>query len=316
MVSAAIILDLVAQGKWDLDISLSEIEMSFGSEEIKNDTRYKKLTTRMIIAQSSALPNSFTATKFMDNTIPGEHFTYSGLAYEYLKEAVQITLGKTWGELAQDFFNKAEMEHSTFQLPEKTHLKESTIARPHTGDGTALSAPSPEDFKEIPAGSMLTTAEDYVCFLRYCYSHADLKGLLTSHTKLSPTQCPETPEAHQKITWGLGMGIFKDGAREIAFHWGNNTNSHAFCAMNIKTGGAVACFVNSANGPNVFQMLSEKIVGDMQPVFEWLLKYSNFKAAVESESPKELQAFFAEKIGDRESKRDQVSASVLASGGR
>ena len=404
MVSAAIILDLAAQGTWNLDKPLAEIA-DFGSEEMKKDPRYAKLTARMVLAQCSGLPNWFSGcdlhvmssihmsnltlsdyknsyiftdqdtlfyvdktgkanevdiadmngfkeninsiptddqnpnkiyltaqqlidfitlnggdTRFIPDQAktfiaePGAHFTYSGVAYEWVKEALEKTLGKTWGELAQDFFDKAKMRHSTFQLPKNTHLKDSMIARGHTGDGVPASLYREEYFKEVPAASLLTTPEDYVRFLQYSYSRPplndpkvpSLRDLFSSHTTLDPIAYPKTPEAHEKITWGLGMGVFKDGEREIAFHWGNNPNSHAFCAMDITTGNAVACFVNSENGPNVFQTLSENIVGDMQPVFELLSQYCNFNSVVKSESPEALQEFFSEKTGNRELERDQV----------
>lgn len=308
-VSAAIMLDLAAQGKWDLNKLLVEMGVPFGSDDMKKDPRYKKLTTKMIIAQCSGLPNWFTASPETFIAKPGAHFTYSGIAYECLKEVVEKKLGKTWGELAQDFFSRKEvgMEHSTFQLPEKTHLKESTIALGYSADGTPGPIPSPEGFKEVPAASLLTTAEDYVRFLRYCYYNSSLRDLFSSHTPLDPNALPIT---HGEITWGLGMGVFKDGEKEIAFHWGNNPHSHAFCAIDIKTGDIVVCFVNSPNGSNVFQIISENIVGNLKPVFEWL-NHAHFNAVVKSESHAVLQTFFSKKTGNTKLDRDQVSASVL-----
>lgn len=288
-ISAAIILDLAAQGKWNIDKPLAEMGVPFGSDGMRKDSRYAKLTTRMIIAQCSGLPNWFKSKPETFDVEPGAHFTYSGVAYECLKEVVEKTLKTTWGKLAQDFFKKVGMEHSTFQLPEKTHLKDSTIACGYNSDGTPGPIPSPDGFKEVPAASLLTTAEDYVCFLRYCYSDTSLRDLFSSCTSLKPTE--HSKEAHDKITWGMGMGVFKDGEKEIAFHWGNNPNSRAFCAIDMKTGDAVACFVNSQNGSNVFQIVSENIVGNMKPVFEWLSQYDNFNAVVQSESKEALQAW-------------------------
>lgn len=314
-VSAAIILDLVAQGKWNLNTPLAEIA-DFGSEEIKQAPHYAKLTTRMIIGQCSGLPNWFDegATEKFKAT-PGSHFTYSGVAYQYLKEVLEKTLGKesgkTWEQFAQDFFVKAGMTHSTFQHPSHTHLKNSALTRGHKGDGTPDFSVFPEGVETFPAGSLRTTAEDYICFLQYCHAH--LNNLFSSYRKLTPTQCPKTPKAHEQITWGLGMGIFKEGNREIAFHWGSP--GYAFFAMDIKTGDAVACFANSENGPNVFQTLSENIVGDLQSVFEWLSEYSGFKPAVKSTSPEMLQAFFSETMRNKELQRDQVSVGVLPQAG-
>ncbi|MGE3920744.1 MAG: hypothetical protein AB7F64_07390, partial [Gammaproteobacteria bacterium] len=92
--------------------------------------------------------------------------------------------------------------------------------------------------------------------MQYCYEDPFLKAhLFSNSTALDPTGFPKTPHAHEKITWGLGIGIFEDGDKKIAFHWGNNTGSHAFCAIDLNKGDSVACFVNSDNGPNIFQIL-------------------------------------------------------------
>lgn len=302
-VSAAIILDLAAQGKWDLDKPLSEMSVPFGSKDMKNDPRYAKLTTRMILSQCSGLPNWFKSSPETFDTEPGSRFTYSGVAYECLKDVVEAKLSTAWGELAQTFFDKDKvgMTHSTFQLPETTHLSNSTIALGHLGDGTALPPPSSDGFKEVPAASLLTTPEDYVRFLRYCYSQPpsndpnipSIRDLFSSPkpTRLDSAEhaqyCPEAPE---KITWGTGMGVFQDDDREIAFHWGNNPHSKAFCAIDMRTGDTVACFVNSQNGPNVLQAVTESVVGDMKPVFEWLSNYDNFNPVVQSDSAETLRA--------------------------
>lgn len=83
-----------------------------------------------------------------------------------------------------------------------------------------------------------------------------------------------------KIQWGLGMGLLEHGGKKISFHWGNNPNSHAFAAIDIHSGACIACFANSVNGPNVFKKITELVVGDMTPVFDWLSHYCFFNAAV------------------------------------
>lgn len=341
-VSAAIILDLASQGLWDLDKPLAqmcaEMRMSFGSKEMQEDKRYEKLTTRMILSQCSGLPN-WNPPRF--EAEPGDHFTYSGLAYDYLKEMVEAKLKTTWGELAQEFFDKVGMTHSTFQLPVMTHLKDSTIALGHLGDGTALPPPSPEGFREIPAASMLTTPEDYVRFLQYCYSQApsgdpsipSLRDLFVSPklTRLDPAEHEKySAEAAEKITWGAGMAVFQDGEREVAFHWGNNPHSKAFCAIDLQTGDTVACFSNSQNGPNVLQAVTESVVGDMKPVFEWLSNYDHFNPVVQTESANTLRTQVDNLIVQslrmspvpkpepqrtREEERDAMSIGVLCRGG-
>lgn len=70
--------------------------------------------------------------------------------------------------------------------------------------------------------------------------------------------------------WDLGMGLYhsSDPEKTIAFHWGNNTGSISFCAIDMATGDCVVNFSNAMNGPTVFQKVAEPIVGDITPLFQ------------------------------------------------
>ena len=285
-VSAAIVLDLVSQGKWDLDTSLADIA-DFGPPELKQDRHYRTLTTRMVIGQCSGLANfgqdGDDGRKFI--ATPNTRFTYSGVALDFLKQVIEKKLGKTWEELAQDFFKKAGMKSSSFltQLPGgHLHGTSREVARAHMADPAPDGPlrplpPLPDDAPAVPAGSMITTAEDYITFLQYCFKNDYLKSTLLTGalSTLPPTISPETTQ----VQWGLGMGVYhdRDSGKTIAFHWGNNKGSISFCAMDMKTGDCVASFSNSMNGPTVFQKVAESIVGNVTPLFQWLATYSNFK---------------------------------------
>lgn len=285
-VSAAIVLDLVEQNQWDLDTPLAEIG-TYGPPEIQADRYYRTLTTRMVIGQSSGLPNWFFGEEDKKFIIePGKQFNYSGVAWDFLKDVIEEKLQKNWEAIAQEFFMKVGMENSTFKQLSVSHLHDKRhVAQAHRADVTPYPVITPIDLPEIPAGSLLTTATDYIIFLQYCFNDPFLKSiLLTGFTSLNPSCFPEMPYITNQIQWGLGMRIFTDQEKTIAFHWGNNTCSHAFCAMNIDTGDCVACFVNSENGPNVFQKLSEAVVGDMNLLFQWLSNYCAFKAASQPKS--------------------------------
>lgn len=285
-VSAAIILSLAEQGLLDLDRALSEYDdyaqyATHDPSGFRQDPYYHHLTARMVIAQCSGLPNWFPdESKEAFISKPGARFTYSGVAYYFLQKVIENKLGRSWESLAQIFFSKVGMTHSTFEKPEWGRLKNCVVAQGHSGNGEPEAAPcASQDSAVVPAGSLLTTGNDYVVFLQYCLNDPYLKAMLfSSHTKLDSDELVKTPEAARSITWGLGMGVLKISGRDIGFHWGNHPHSHAFCAIDIKTGDAVACFVNSSNGPNVFQSIAESVVGDLRPVFQLLSTYCGFNA--------------------------------------
>lgn len=271
-VSAAIILDLVEQGKWDLDTPLFKYCRSFGPPEIRQDPNYKTLTTRMIIAQCSGLPNWFekgAEIKFIAKA--NTRFSYSGVALDFLKEVIEKKMEKDWDSIAQAFFIKAGMKTSTFK-----QIQSLDVARAHKADGTPLPI-APVDSPEILAGSLLTTAKDYINFLQYCFKNDYLRSTLLTGTKSNLP--PPTSSEALEIQWGLGMGVYSDSdsKKTIVFHHGNNTGSVAFCAMDVATGDCVVSFANSENGPSVFQQVAEPIVGDIKPLFQWLSDYFSFK---------------------------------------
>lgn len=309
-ISGAIVLDLVVQNQWDLDTPLAEIE-DYGPPEIQADRYYRKLTTRMVIGQCAALPNWFYGEKdkkFL--TEPGKQFNYSGIALDFLKELLEKKLQKNWETIAQDFFRKTGMRNSTFKPLSMSHLHDKRhVAREHQADVAPYPVIAPTNSLEIPAGSLLTTATDYINFLQYCFNDTFLKAtLLTGFTPLNPSNFPEITN---QIQWGLGMGIFTDQEKKLAFHWGNNTGSHAFCAMNIDTGDSVACFVNSENGPNVFQKLSEAVVGDMSLLFQWLSSYCAFKAVNQIKTSFSVAELF--QVVSLQRKNDMASSHAIRS---
>jgi|GEM_PF-1781707 CubicO group peptidase (beta-lactamase class C family) len=293
-VSAAIILDLVAQGKFALNTPLADIGDYGPSELKKSDPHYyQELTIGMVIGQCSGLPNWFySGDKIQFIARPGSEFNYSGVAFDFLKDIIEKKLQKNWETIAQEFFSKAGMQNSTFKQLPASHLHgKNDVARGHQADSKPILEKASIDSPEIPAASLLTTANDFMIFLQYCYGDESLRStLLTGVYKLNK-DFPDTPLAANQIQWGLGMAVYTDEKNMIAFHLGGNPGWSSFCAINMKTGDSVACFANSVNGPNVFQHLAEPIVGDMKLIFNWLSIYFGFTAKNLPNNPTSITAF-------------------------
>lgn len=303
-VSAAIVLDLVAEGKWDLDKPLFEYG-EFGPHELRQDPHYRTLTTRMVIGQCSGLPNWFAEgdeKKFM--ATPNTQFTYSGVALDFLKQLIEKNLHKEWDTIANDFFTKAGMNSSTFkQLPASRLSSTREVARGHEVDGTTVPSVS-ADSPEVPAASLLTTAQDYISFLQYCYRNNHLKSdLMEGYLSNLPQ-----PTGGAQVQWGLGMGVYSDNNSKIAFHWGNNPGNTSFCAIDTDSGDSIACFSNSVNGPNVFREFTKNIVGDTDKLFQWLSTYCCFSEQKPSLDPEAITNISLEIC--ESAKHHQVSSGV------
>jgi CubicO group peptidase (beta-lactamase class C family) len=286
--AAAIVLDLTQQLGIDLDTPLADIA-DYGPPELKQDPHYRKLTIRMVIGQCSGLPNWFerdAEKKFI--TIPGTKFNYSGEAFNFLKQVLEVKTNKTWETIAQAFFSKVGIKTATFgQWPADHPNGHLQVAKGHKTDGTLVTL---ELAAGDPAGSLLATAQDYIIFLKYCFADDYLKSiLLTDAELLKPENFPPiSSSVDAKIHWGLGMGIYSDSEKTVAFHWGNNTGFTTFCAMDMKTGDCITIYANSDNGPSVFPQIANPVVGDINPLFQWLAQYCKFRVESQAQKPETI----------------------------
>ncbi|ARB93000.1 hypothetical protein A6J40_12795 [Legionella longbeachae] len=139
-----------------------------------------------------------------------------------------------------------------------------------------------------PAGSLYTTAEDYVKFLRECtideFIRKEMFGMKKSEEKeicvpVVPSLAGKDTKAKDKvppyilnqIAWGVGIGLqYNPDDSFIAFHWGDNGTGRNLAAINLTTEEAVVCLTNSANGPAAFRAIAEPVVGDLSVTSQWL----------------------------------------------
>lgn len=195
------------------------------------------------------------------------------------------------------------MSSSTFkQLPASRFSSTRELAKGHEVDGSTVPS-MPADSPEVPAASLLTTAEDYISFLQYCFRSNHLKSSLMEGYLSNLPQ----PTGGAQVQWGLGMGVYSDNGSNIAFHWGNNPGNTSFFAIDTDSGDSIACFSNSVNGPNVFREFTKNIVGDTDKLFQWLSTYCCFSEQVSSPDPEAITNITLE-ICDS-AKHPQVRAS-------
>lgn len=285
-VFAYIVLKMVQRGEFDLDTPLIEIlENKFGKNDpraqfgpsepgIRDHKNYGQLTARMILSHQAGLPNYFVgAPGFISNV--GVNFDYSGEAFRFLREVIEKVTDTSIEDLAQKEFKRINMNDSSFIRPEHDQ-----VAVGHHADGNVDLR---QHFYGIhPAGSLHTTAEDYVIFLKACVQDEFIRTamfdlepnvgslLIKKDTIANKQKVPG--EVLDQIGWGVGIGLQKNPNGSLtAFHWGDNSGTcRNFAAINLSTNQAVVCLTNSANGPSLFRRLCEPIVGSLAPVLQWL----------------------------------------------
>ncbi|VVC75447.1 Beta-lactamase [Aquicella siphonis] len=261
-----------------LDRPLHEI-CDFGPPHMRDDPSYKLLTARLLLSHQSGLPNEFGSYGEKYAAAAGTRFDYSGEAYRFLNEVIEHVTGMTLHDLSQVIFNSDElgMRNSSFIPYPESSPQRQMRAIGHDSNGKKDETDHfPRQFPPHPAASLITTAEDYLKFLRVCaedpfiikHMFEEQIHLAGKDQKAIDADVPSS--VLDSLGWGLGIGLQQTDQGTIAFHWGDVNTNRSFCAINLKTGNAVVCLTNSANGPSIFKQVAESVVGDLSPALNWL----------------------------------------------
>jgi CubicO group peptidase (beta-lactamase class C family) len=269
-VFAYLVLQLISKGvikDFNLDTPLYTM---WQHPALVNDERAKKLTARAILSHQSGLdywPISMLDPKsILDSgnkqqlqlgfiAKPQTDFCYSSIAYHYLQEVIERTTKKTLEELAQQYvFEPLKMLNSSYTIPNNKHL-----ATGHNENGVLEQIPIKN---QSCAGSLRTTAEDYIKFVEYLLKNKNDETIKQLFNPLTQVTDPN-------ISWGLGWGI-QNSQERVVFHWGNNDSFKAFVAINLTTNKASVCFFNGANGLAIAEEIIAPTVGNIKPLGAWV----------------------------------------------
>ncbi len=270
------VLKLVAQGALDLDKPLSEYLSQPWERSVP---RLSLINTRHILSHRSGLPNwrpqltspdgSTIQGRLVVEALPGEQFSYSGEAFDYLQHVVeQITGQPTEAWMRQMVFEPLGMTDSSY------------LWQPHfEGRGTdgesleGIGIPLRRFTEAHSAYSLLTSAPDYARFLVAMLNPAD--G--TAAQMLTP-QGVVGDQA--RLRWGLGWGIQHLQNRQVScWHWGASRGYRSFAVFNPTAGRGIVLLTNSAHG---FYMVDAVLAAAgfdaAQPALQWLLPPEQWRA--------------------------------------
>jgi CubicO group peptidase (beta-lactamase class C family) len=301
-VFAYIVLKMVERGKFDLDTPLYQLSQNgFGPPELREVPEYQLLTARMILSHQSGLPNWAAVPAYQAE--PGMQFNYSGLGFQFLCDVVEEVSGLSLEALAKrELEPLGIIQSSYFYQPEDTAPEKQRFAKGHNSRGVAdekshyvkKSEENPNMLfeKPIPAASLFITAPHYAKFLEACLNDDFVRPLMFHETSdlvgrdQKAIDLGVTPETLGKLHWGLGMGVQTnlDGSKTI-FHWGDSETYRNLAAVRVDENNAykgVVCLSNSVNGPAVFRQMIEPVVGNIEPIVDWLNKRERFSLSISS----------------------------------
>jgi len=254
-VTAMTVLRLVSLGKWNLDEPLYKY---YTDPDIANDSRNKKLTTRLVLSHQTGFPNWRRMNKDQKLNFefdPGTKYQYSGEGFEYLRKAVEKKFSKSLEELAKEYvFQPVGMSDTSYIWNEKKDADRIVIGYDKNGKAYDIV----KNKTVNAADDLVTSVEDYSKFLIAILNN----DLLSSEVfKAMKTNQVETKKNKY---FGLGFEIYNLGNNEIALSHGgsdNGVNTIAFILPKTKQG--LVIFTNVDDGYKIYEPIMNQYFGNM-----------------------------------------------------
>jgi D-alanyl-D-alanine-carboxypeptidase/D-alanyl-D-alanine-endopeptidase len=294
-----LVLSLVEDGYLDLDTSLvqyldSPISAYPKFADLAEDERHKNITARMVLSHTTGLPNSrllMPESKLGFLFSPGERFSYSGEAFEFLQVVVEGVMGKGIEELCRErIFEPFGMRRTSYEwkdgFDENYALPHNKWMKPHFFRHRAASA----------AGSMVTTSADFARFTIGCLKAKasengfvsqmfDTQVVIATESMFGPGAFRDSEDsARINLAWGLGWGLFDSSHGRAFFRTGHGNGAQNYTVVFLKTGTGIVLLSNSDNFESVAEEIIELTLGDSSSPYTWL-GYVRFDTASVSEAP-------------------------------
>lgn len=252
-ISAMVALKLVDLGKWDLDEPLYKYWID---PDLKQDERYKKLTTRLVLSHQTGFPNwryMSASNKLFFEFDPGVKYQYSGEGFEYLRKALEKKFHKSLDELADNLiFTPLKMRDTKFFWDKS--VDESRFAVGHDKAGNEY--PIEKYFSSNAAANLLTTVDDYGNFLVSVLNGAGLSPNV--YKELIKYQVKKKENSF----FGLGFEIYDLGNGEFALsHGGSDAGVNTVFFILPKTKDGLIIFTNVDDGWKSYERLLNHYLG-------------------------------------------------------
>jgi CubicO group peptidase (beta-lactamase class C family) len=202
VVTTMTVLNLVEQGKWDLDQPLTKY---WTDPDVAEDPRRALLTTRLVLQQRSGLPN-WRDGRLQFDFAPGERNQYSGEGFEWLRRAVEKGTGEKMEALATRLvFNPAGMKSTTYLWP-------AWVPPRYSGEYTGSTFVGYDNEPEANgAADLMSTAEDLARFGIWVMNGGGLSKKLWREVEDTSTNAIDVAPG-EKLR-GLGWVVSREGPR-------------------------------------------------------------------------------------------------------
>jgi CubicO group peptidase (beta-lactamase class C family) len=218
MVTTMTVLNLVEQGKWDLDQPLTKY---WTDPDLAHDPRRDRITTRLVLQHRTGLPN-WRDGKLTFDFDPGERNQYSGEGFEWLRRSLEKATGQNMETLARRLvFEPAGMNTTTYMWP-------AWVPPRYSGEYTGNTFVGYDNGPEANgAADLMSTAEDLARFGIWVMNGGGLSKELWRDVE--DTSANASGAAPGDKLRGLGWVVTQDGAQRdtLVLHHGGGQSGIA-----------------------------------------------------------------------------------------
>jgi CubicO group peptidase (beta-lactamase class C family) len=249
---------------------------------LKDDSLYKKITTRMCLAHTTGFPNwrwDEPDQKLRIRFTPGLYYGYSGEGLCYLQFVLEKITGKLLEQLMDEkIFHPLGMNSSAYSWKPEF---EKNYSYGHAADGKIY--PKDKDNAPRSASTLETTLDDYSLFVaavlqKKILSPASYKTLFTPQIRLrskrqfGPRAWVDTTSTDNdkiKLSYGLGWGILQTPYGFGAFKEGHGDGFQHYSIVFPDKQLGIVIMANSDNGESIFKELLETAIADKFTPWKW-----------------------------------------------
>lgn len=232
------------------------------------EPRLGAVTGRQLLSHTGGLGSRLRDGEVIVEAEPGSRWRYSGAGYVLLQWAVENVTGQSLEVLARTHvFEPLGMTRSGFGW--EPGFAEDAAA-PHDSAGRPLDPVryDDEDVDRAGAASTLyTTASDFVRFL------AAVSGPEAEPWVRAMFEPQAGVDEDLALSWGLGWAIQRNGAADLAFHWGANPHFRTFALVEPATGRGWVALTNGPLGLELMDELSAVVSGATHPLFQFYMMH-------------------------------------------